>query len=218
MSITVDVTVPGRRAVAGVVAVVTAAAAVSSCSSDDAAGGGQVDLTSPPAPVSWSSMSGVKVPGGDQGPRQTSPVRRGYEHSPQGAVLAAVNGQALMSLAPNEDTQEVADFVLAPGPGRDQWVQARALANISGSVDQETAPRFTGFKVADYDDGSAQVIVAAQYRQPETWTGVYPVQLKWINDDWRVVNPTREAGVHVTPVDNTDGFTDLSADNQGHHG
>ncbi|RRO97045.1 hypothetical protein CXF29_00135 [Corynebacterium bovis] len=126
-------------------------------------------------------------------------------------MLAAVNGQALMSLAGNDKTQAVSDYVLAPGAGRDQWGQARALADVSGMVDPDTAPRFAGFKITNYSDESVQVIVAAEYAVPERWTGVYPVQLRWINDDWRVVAPTREDGVHVTPVDSTDDFTSFAA-------
>ncbi|MFE1513780.1 hypothetical protein [Corynebacterium bovis] len=170
-----------------------------------------MDLTAAPGPVQWVSLAGVKVPGGAQGPASVSPVRHGYEHSPQGAVLAAVNGQALMSLAANDKTQAVSDYVLAPGAGRDQWVQARALADVSGVVDPGAAPRFVGFTVTDYADDAAQVVVAAEYAVPQRWTGVYPVQVRWINDDWRVVAPTREDGVHVSPVANIDDFTSFTA-------
>ncbi|MEL4163103.1 hypothetical protein [Corynebacterium bovis] len=197
---------------AGLLSAVMAAGALSGCSSD---GGNSNergwDVTSAPSRVLWSSMAGVKVPSGRQGPAATGPVRHGYERSPQGAVLAAVNGQALLSLAPNDKTDAVSDYVLAPGRGRDQWRQARVLADVSGVVDPKAAPRFSAFKITDYSDDAAQVVVAADYSQPERWTGVYPVQLRWINDDWRVVNPTREDGVHVTPVDNIDGFTAFAA-------
>lgn len=197
---------------AAVVAAGIVVGALAGCSADDNdAGGRGVDLTAVPAPVQWVSLAGVKVPGGAQGPASSTPVRHGYEHSPQGAVLAAVNGQALMSLAGNDKTQAVSDYVLAPGAGRDQWGQARALADVSGMVDPDTAPRFAGFKITNYSDESVQVIVAAEYAVPERWTGVYPVQLRWINDDWRVVAPTREDGVHVTPVDSTDDFTSFAA-------
>ena len=198
-----------RRLAAVATATAVAAAAVS-CSSDDDDNDDKstVDTTTAPD-ADWTAYAGIQVPGGEQGPESSEPVRHGYDHSPQGAVLAAMNTQAQMALADDEKFPEVSTYNLAPSQGRDQWAQGRALAEVQDSVNEDQAPVFKGFHVDDYDDDATQVMLATEY--PEVGLMAYPVQLQWISDDWRVVPPPQDEQVRPAPLDNLDDFTEFTA-------
>lgn len=180
------------------------------CSSDDEqqAAQEQVDVNAVPANTTWDSVHGLHLPAGDDGPKQTKPVRFGYEHTPQGAVLAAINGQGQMAVVGDKDWPELSRMALAPGQGRDQWAQQRALVSVSGSLKADQAPSFRGFKVSDYSQDNAIVTLAVDY--PEAGLAAYPVQMTWLSDDWRVVLPTQEDNIEPTSIDNLDGFTPYS--------
>ncbi|MGV0870343.1 hypothetical protein V6758_13915 [Corynebacterium kalidii] len=201
------------RMIAGVCAGLVAVVGVTGCSSSDDDNQhteqAQPDTTSAPE-ADWFDYSGIQLPRGKQGPHTVDPVRYGYEHSPQGAVLAAINTQAQMALADEKTYPAVSRHSLAPSTGRDQWVQGRSLAEVHGDLEAEHAPQFTGFRIDNYTDTDALVILAADY--PEVGLMAYPVQLTWISGDWRVVPAPQDAGIAPVGIDNLDGFTTFSAD------
>lgn len=169
-----------------------------------------VNLESAPADVSWSSVGGIDAPvESTDGPDTQTPVPQGYAHTPQGAVQAAILGQIWMATADDNIWPEVASTMTAPGPGRDQWAQGRSLISVSGSVAEEDAAKFKGFKVTDYSDDKAQVLLAADY--PEIGLTVYPVQLKWKNDDWKLVLPDQDNSPNLHKLESLDGFTEYAA-------
>lgn len=166
-----------------------------------------VDVSSAPEDVSWRSFHGVLVPSAsDSGPRFSDPVPHGFDRSPQGAVLAAMNAQVFMAVAGDDQWVDVAQNLLAISPGRDQWAQGRALISVSGSV--EDAPEFRGFRVVEYSEDEAAVVLAAEY--PGFGLGAYPVQLVWQSADWKVVLPTLEDATDVVALDDLDDFTEFS--------
>ena len=125
-----------RRPLATLAAALTAVAAlVAGCSSSpDQPSEPDWDLAAAPS-AQWVSVAGIATPMSDNdGPAQTTPVPHGYSPSPQGAVLAAINGQVQMATANDELWTEVSQYLLAPGPGRDQWAQARSLVTVDGEV------------------------------------------------------------------------------------
>lgn len=122
--------------------------------------------------------------------------------------LAAINGQGQMAVVGDKDWPELSRMALAPGQGRDQWAQQRALVSVSGSLKADQAPSFRGFKVSDYSQDNAIVTLAVDY--PEAGLAAYPVQMTWLSDDWRVVLPTQEDNIEPTSIDNLDGFTPYS--------
>jgi Flp pilus assembly protein TadG len=140
----------------------------------------------------------------------TSVNRSGYAQTPQGAVLAAINGQTALAVADDRAWPEVVNTVTAPGPGRDEFAAARAAVTVSGSVPADAAPKFVGFEVTDYssDPLSAGVSVA-QTIGTGTELFSYPVALQWISGDWRIVLPTSEENIDAVEIDNLDGYTTL---------
>ncbi|OAK54049.1 hypothetical protein [Rhodococcoides kyotonense] len=170
------------------------------------------DLRSAPAELTWREVAGVSVPTSRvDGPHTgTSVNRSGYAQTPQGAVLAAINGQTALAVADDRSWPEVVNTVTAPGPGRDEFAAARAAVTVSGSVPADAAPKFVGFEVTDYssDPLSAGVSVA-QTIGTGTELFSYPVALQWISGDWRIVLPTSEENIDAVEIDNLDGYTTL---------
>ena len=153
------------------------------CGSSDDDGTVEWDTSAAPVATWERSMRGIKVPAGDDGPKHSDPVPHGWAPGPQGAVLAAINAQAAMATAGEELWPEVAQRMLAPGQGRDQWSQARALMDIQGEV--ANPPRFVGFR---FSEDQAVVLLATEW--PGGRRTAYPVQLARL-DDWRVVMPVQ---------------------------
>lgn len=185
-----------RRAAAAAVLALAVGSGLASCSSDDSANSSgqtqQVDLSAAPADTSWvAGPAGLEYPvSGDAGPSETSgPVPRGFAASPQGAVVAAVITQVFMSGADDDTWPEVSQVLLEPGPGRDQWAQARALMSV-GTQPLDNPPVFRGFRVSDYSDSEAVVTLAVSY--PTGQLAVLPVQMSRASGDWKAVLPTQE--------------------------
>lgn len=198
------------RAVA-LTAVVGLAFGLGGCSSDDdnAGADSQPDVNAAPANTKWESLHGLKLPTAQDGPKVTDPVRFGYSHTPQGAVLSAINAQGQMAVVGDKDWPDLSRMALAPGKGRDQWAQQRALVTVSGTIKPDQAPQFKGFKVSDYSNDKAIVTLAVDY--PKAGLAAYPVQLAWLSDDWRVVLPSQEDNIEPASIANLDGFTPYSS-------
>lgn len=175
-----------------------------------------VDTASAPADLTWRNVAGLKVPTSRaDGPARTSPPQ-GYSHTPQGAALAAANGQAALATAPDSTWPEVVRTVTAPGPGRDQWAQARVLMSVSGAVDPSVAATFTAFKVTDYSPEKAIVLLATSTPpapgEQEPLLTAYPVQLAWTGADWKLVLPTQEDDIDAAEIQTLEGFTTWEAE------
>lgn len=168
-----------------------------------------VDTTSPPANLTWEGYNGVRLPRSiTDGPKDYSAVPHGYTNTPQGAVLAAIRGQAYLALTPDTTWGQMVSVVTAPGSGRDEFAANRALVSVTGSVPPEQAPKFVAFKVIDYTPGesaTAAVEVVQEIGSPPQ-RFVYPVALAWIGD-WRLVLPTAAENIDARPVENLDGYT-----------
>lgn len=195
--------------------IVSASLLIASCGSDSEPPSDSsteqpaVDLNAPPQDARWEPVSGIDAPvESDAGPETTAPVPHGYAHTPQGAVQAAINGQVWLATADDQTWPQVASMMTAPGPGHDQWAQGRSLISVSGSVSQEDAAKFKGFKISDYSEEKAQVLLAADY--PSVGLTVYPVQLVWQNDDWKLVLPSQDTAPDLHQLESLDGFVDHS--------
>lgn len=172
------------------------------------------DLTSAPQEVRWTDHSGVKAPqaqSGDCAKKSTggaseessSKLVSWSDQTPQCAVIAAMAGQTLLDTTGDDDWPVMANQILAPGEGKDQWAQARALMTKSGRVVE--APEFAGFKITDYSDAGATVLIAVD--RPDGTTDATPTQLAWQADRWQLVLPTQETAVDAVQIDSLDGFT-----------
>lgn len=171
------------------------------------------DLAAAPADLHWRTVGGVSIPVSSvDGPTTTNgTARSGYSQSPQGAVLAAINGQTALAVAGDRVWPEVVNTVTAPGPGRDEFAAARAGVTVSGSVPSDKAPTFVGFEVTDYQSEplSAAVSIAQRLGGENGSLYSYPVALQWIADDWRIVLPTTQENVDAAELDSLDGYTAL---------
>lgn len=187
--------------------------ALSGCSSDpdsqeSAPSQSEWDISAAPE-ASWEPVAGIAAPMSDNdGPASTSPVPHGYAPSPQGAVLAAINGQIQLATADDTAWPQVSQYLLAPGKGRDQWAQARSLMSVQGEV--ENPARFVGFRITDFSKADATVVLATEW--PTGEMTAYPVQLTRMSQTWRLVLPTQEQAVDMEPLDTLDGFTLFSSE------
>ena len=173
------------------------AATLVGCSSKDEANTAW-DTGLAPEAVTWSAAQtrGIKVPSGQDGPKSTEPVPHGWAPSPQGAVLAAMNSQVYMATAGENLWPEVSNWMIAPGQGRDQWAQARALMDIDGTV--ANPPEFKGFRFSEFSESKAIVVLAMDY--PDQGLLGYPVQLDRSSGDWRVVLAPQGQEPDLTPI------------------
>ncbi len=170
------------------------------------------DLDAAPAALTWRTVGGVSVPRSPiDGPRGGSGVTgSGYSQTPQGAVLAAINGQTALAVAGDRAWAEVANTVTAPGPGRDAYALARTAVTVSGTVPADRAPAFVGFEVTDYDtERFTAAVSVAQTIGGDDQLYSYPVALQWLDDDWRIVLPTADDAIDATELESLDGYTAL---------
>lgn len=180
-----------------VVIAAVACLALASCSSFDEHESGVatqspvVDIQLAPADTRWvSGPAGLSYPVSEiAGPTSMSgEVPAGFADSPQGAVIAAIVAQVFMAGAGDQVWPLVAQTLIEPGIGRDQWSQARALVSVTSSV--ENPPRFRGFRISDFTGSSAVVTLAVTY--PNGTLAAYPVQVSRSLGDWRVVLPPQD--------------------------
>lgn len=202
----------GRRSVTALALAATVLTLSAGCGSDADTSDPvptPIDTISAPTNVSWENYNGVRLPRSlADGPKNSSTTPSGYSQSPQGAVLAAIRGQAYLALTPDANWGEMVSIVTAPGPGRDEFAANRALVSVTGPVPAEQAPKFIAFKVTDYmpgDSATAAVDVVQEIGSPPALF-VYPVALEWIGD-WRLVLPTAAENIDAREVDNLDGYT-----------
>ncbi|MEE2061819.1 hypothetical protein [Rhodococcus artemisiae] len=203
-----------RRVAASIVAVGAAVVLITGCGSSsdapDSATVSSIDTTAAPADLRWDSYRGVQIPRSlTSGPNLFDIVAHGYEKSPQGAVLAAIRGQAYLALEPDHRWGKVVAVVTAPGAGRDEFAASRALVSITGDVPADTASEFVAFKVPAYDaDAGTAVVEVVQQLGQDLFA--YPVALQWIGD-WRLVLPTAAENVDAHQLETLDGYTRLEA-------
>lgn len=186
-------------------ALLTSVLLLTSCGSDEEASGSQgPDLSAPPQKLSLSNVKGVKLPVSSvHGPRDvgTYSDASGWEHSPQGAALAAVNGSIRPMLADDKHWEDAAAAAFAPTAGRDVFTQAR-VSIIGKGIDKTLLPTaFNGYKFNDYSDEHAAVTVFTSYTDGSKAANEY--QMDFTGGDWKIHLPDDgDAGGSVEAVDN----------------
>lgn len=170
---------------------------VSGCGSDDAppvnasatSSVPTPDVTAPPQNVQWINVHGLMVPTSmTSGPKKITGTGSAYsyEHSPQGAVLAAIGTSMRLSVATDGEWSQVVSHSVAPGPARDQWTLARAQVSVTG-IDESVIPTIKGYKVAKYSDKEALIDVFSSY--PDRSLTKTTVMVVWVDGDWKYVLP-----------------------------
>lgn len=199
-----------RLAAVALLATVTLAACGDEQPEDSSGNEAATDLTSAPADAQWRSVKGIKVPfSQDCGPAVSADeVKTGYKQTPQCGVIAAINGQVALATTDDDHWPEMANKLLAPGEGKNQWAQARASQSIRGTV--KNPAQFVGFKITDYSEDSMMVLLAVTW--PDGKTTAQATQLAWQGDDWRLVLPSQDKAPDAVQLDNLDGFTEFRAE------
>ncbi|WP_072713705.1 hypothetical protein [Rhodococcus rhodnii] len=225
-----DRTRPRRRLVVAAAVAAATALLLGGCGSDDSAPApsnpaAAADTTSAPGKVTWSDYRGVTVPKSTvDGPfsMTAAMVPTGYARTPQGAVLAAMQGQTRLALTPDESWSDVAQTVLTFGPGRDAYAVARTLTSITEPADPASTAQFAGFRVEHFDGDTARIQLATAL--PDATLVAQPTELTWYRDDWRITLPdpatnledpdTGAVATDPVPLDSLDGYTRFAAQEQ----
>jgi hypothetical protein len=164
----------------------------------------------PPGTV-WQNVDGQLLPFSPRvGPAQSrGPVARCYAHTPTGAVFAAV--QASWRYRRSEDWGAMAQFTLAPGPGRDAYIRQRTDgAGPNGTpyrppADDVGTPQPLGFRVVSYTPEQAEIDVISS--PLSSGLGNHTVwSVVWSGNDWRLVLGGNGEAPPASPVKETDAF------------
>lgn len=158
--------------------------------------------------VTYSDVYGAQVPSSPAGPKKTPGGRAiGFDRSPAGAVLAAINIFARVESRPGPGVFEPTIQEQVVGPDKDKLL-AKAQADYSAGATRGTSPDgalsvaidearpnrvgLWAYRVETYDDSSASVNVLLRQLVPGTSSYAYfnfPFVVRWIDGDWRLVAP-----------------------------
>ncbi|GGK39792.1 hypothetical protein [Nocardia camponoti] len=186
-----------RAAVRPVIVGVVLLAATTGCGHD--ADG--PDLAAAPTGVRWQDYQGVAVPVAEQGPTSVSSgVATGFEHSPRGAGLAAINHTIRLSVAPDSQWSGVVNAQVVPGPARDEWAINRVQLSITAAAQVEYAPKLLGYNITEYGAEQSKVDVYTAYSDASR--AVNHTTVRWYGDDWRLQLP--DPGSTARPIDAID--------------
>jgi len=159
------------------------------------------------SPATWANdVTFYDVPGGLRLPRSASAgphtvtargaLASGFAHSPQGAIMAAINISDRTAGALGEPIYR---------PTIEQQVVGDAKAALLATAQREGRPdvpapgdrvegsdaREAGWQLLSYTDASAQVRLLGSkiLSNGKTLYAAVPVEVRWIDDDWRLVAP-----------------------------
>lgn len=141
--------------------------------------------------VSWEPVSTLSVPTSTTyGPRKVEGhVRSCYQHSPTGAVLAAVNVLAVGWTVPSSDRAATLTAMMTPGSGRD--------ASISGGTSADPGTKFVAFSVESCSSERCNVSLAYTLG---TAVGVGNFSMVWSDGDWLLDGTQEPTGNAVEAV------------------
>lgn len=145
-------------------------------------------LNAPPRDTTWTLVGTIALPATDSGGPgvvEDTGLRYCYAHTPEGAVLAALNMYSWTTVS-KVDPEGALEHAVAQGPGYD------ALANGDGESPSDAGgepviAQIRGFRLVSYSDGAAMVDVALQATKGSATSLVHqPVEVAWDRGDWRI--------------------------------
>jgi hypothetical protein len=162
--------------------------------------------------VTWELVSGRAVPSSPTaGPTKINgPVHAGYAHTPDGAVLAALNIATRAGISPDGDGWlAVIRAQVEPGPGREANIKAgKAITDWTpppGGYGQTA-----GYRVASYTPTKA--VVEEAVRMPAGQLQLRTMTVIWRDKDWRLVlQPDGRTGPYAAVLADLTGFTPFTA-------
>jgi hypothetical protein len=163
-------------------------------------------LTAPE--VSWELVNGVAVPvSATAGPTVAAgPVRRGFERSQAGGLLAAAQISIRSTVTPGEGWRAVVEEQVLPGTGRDVFTRLRA--RVEADDPAGTYGQLAGFRIVAFTPDVTVVQLVTRYgagaaRQLQ----VLALTVKWVDGDWRLeLQPDGGASPTAQLVPDLDGF------------
>lgn len=160
-------------------------------------------VPSGPVPARWNLVERVALPSSSAGPHVTSGLRRCYDHSPQGALLAAAN--ISYGLASSSYKSVYAHQVL-PGPNASSAEQDQAAA--AKQAPSSTIAQIRGYRFMNYSPDRAQVQLLTG--PDDTSTQQYTFLMQWAGDDWMLNADAPGGYISPQPASMADGFTEWS--------
>lgn len=157
--------------------------------------------------VTFSDVYGRQFPSAAAGPHDTRNGRAiGFDRSPAGAVLAAINIFARAESPPGPAVFEPTINEQVVGPDRDRLLEKAKTGYAEGAprgtapdgslsaAIEEARPNRIGmwaYRVDAYDGSSATVNVLLRQLLPEGSYAYFnfPFTVRWLDNDWRLVAP-----------------------------
>jgi hypothetical protein len=156
--------------------------------------------------VKFNDVYGAQIPSSPAGPKETTGGRAlGFERSPAGAVLAAINIFARAESRSGPGVFEPTITEQVTGPDKDKLLE-NSQKGYADRATQGTGPdgalisaienarnnrsSLWAYRIDSYDDSS--VAVNLLLRTVSAGTPIYvnfAVTVRWIKDDWRLVAP-----------------------------
>lgn len=162
--------------------------------------------TAAPEGVSWSFFQGYALPSSETaGPLQVKgSVHAGYSHSPEGALLAAVQIGIRVGFTAGEEWRRVVEQQTIPSGGQDAFVKLRGTVTDFTVVPGE-APQYAGFRFVTYSPDAAVLQLATRTPQGDLQVGTKTV--RWVDGDWKLeFQPDGGTSTTVQSVPDLAGF------------
>lgn len=143
-------------------------------------------VSEPPTDATWTQVGAQAIPispSAGPGVVEESQVRYCYAHTPEGAVLAAMNLYA-WGVAGTSDPVGVVENGIAEGPGYDEAL-SMATGRSAEPPSNDPAIQIVGFQVVSYASDAASVSVAFASGL-ELGYAQQTLELLWDRGDWRV--------------------------------
>lgn len=141
------------------------------------------NVSTPPENTNWTLIRKMAIPASDAagpGVVEESGLRYCYAHTPEGALLAAVNMFGWAAAALN-DPDGIFEHNIAAGPGREA-LRAHVDEWVNTPVPIEP-PQLRGFRLLNYSGESAYVDLAFEANGGYTHL---QIEVAWEEGDWKV--------------------------------
>ncbi|MGF6885939.1 hypothetical protein ABIA39_007548 [Nocardia sp. GAS34] len=155
------------------------------------------DLHARPSHLESTVFQGITLPVANQGPHDDDgTVATGYDRTPVGAALAAIQATVRMSVATDDQFAAIGQRMLASGPGRDAWAIARAQISISAPT--TNPPTMLGYSLRSYTQSRAEIVIYT--RQPDSSLTANTATVLWLDNDWKLLLPNQSHNDPVTAI------------------
>jgi hypothetical protein len=137
------------------------------------------------------------------------PVRKGFAHTPEGALIAALHIFGRATLTPGDGWREVTLEQVMPGTGRDVYVEAREKVS---SVQPPPGGwgQTVGFRFQSYTPDRAVIEVVDRFDSGRLQ--VQAATVVWHDNDWRLqLQPNGDLGPYRASVRDLSGFVEFSS-------